>query len=209
MIEVKDKRIFNVDGAIRGMRNPLNSWDGSDSFHEPETNAFIIGEKDLRLAQKLILSGTDHSKFMRQIFVSMEINAPLFWWKEADTYKVATVANSTSTMHTLATTPITKECFSFDDELEEIGADNMIDELIDNLEYLRKCYLKTQTKIYWRALVQMLPEAWNQLRTWTANYQTLRNIYFARKNHKLNEWKDFCQEIEHLPYAKELICLEK
>ena len=149
---------------------------------------------------------------MRQIFVSMDITAPLYLWKEISTYKVATVANSTSTMHKLATTPITRECFSFDNEFldkdKQTIFDFIIDDTISNLEELRQLYIGTQDKKYWRMLIQLLPESWNQTRTWTANYAVLRNIYFSRKNHKLQEWRDFCKIIETLPYGKELICYE-
>lgn len=239
MIKVENMEVFNIEGALRGMRNPMNSWDKSDSyfgckkhpniFEERNSkcdkdctfgnmkkvcsnyhNIFFIGENDLNLAQKLIKSGTDHSKFMRQIFVSMDITAPLYLWKEISTYKVATVANSTSTMHKLATTPITRECFSFDNEFldkdKQTIFDFIIDDTISNLEELRQLYIGTQDKKYWRMLIQLLPESWNQTRTWTANYAVLRNIYFSRKNHKLQEWRDFCNVIEELPYGKELIC---
>lgn len=241
MIKVENMEVFNIEGALRGMRNPMNSWDKSDSyfgckkhpniFEERNSkcdkdctfgnmkkvcsnyhNIFFIGENDLNLAQKLIKSGTDHSKFMRQIFVSMDITAPLYLWKEISTYKVATVANSTSTMHKLATTPITRECFSFDNEFldkdKQTIFDFIIDDTISNLEELRQLYIGTQDKKYWRMLIQLLPESWNQTRTWTANYAVLRNIYFSRKNHKLQEWRDFCNVIEELPYGKELICYE-
>ena len=216
MIEIKNISVTNFEGAIRGMRNPLNSWNQSDSIFTKDIEQ--IGEKDLLLAQKLIKAGTDHSKFMRQIFVSMDITAPLYWWKEMDTYKVGTVANSTSTMHKLASTPITKDLFSFDKELDNLVISNntekglvlsdATDTLIKILEALRQRYLKTNYSGYWRALVQLLPEAWDQTRTWTANYQVLRNIYFARRIHKLTEWHTFCDEIAKLPYAEELIMLE-
>ncbi len=213
---------MNFEGAFRGMRNPLNSWDKSDScffcddsladcrLEYREGCNIQIGEKDLSLAQKLILSGTDDSKFMRQIFVSMDIEAPLYWWKEMDTYKVGTVANSCSTMHKLATTPITKGCFSFEntDSFSPLITD-LFDDLIQDLEKIRTSYLETKDKRYWRALIQLLPSSWNQKRTWSANYQVLRNIYFARRNHKLQEWRDFCNMIEELPWGKELITIEK
>ena len=214
MIKFDNIRTFNFDGAIRGMRNPLESWDKSD------TTGDMIGENDLALAQKLVTAGTDDSKFLRQIFVSMDITAPLYWWKEMDTYKVATVANSTSTMHRLASKPITRESFSFDSKNDILVVDNhenkswhtsmahITNELIQILENLRQRYLKTKSESYWRALIQLLPESWDQTRTWTANYQVLRNIYFARKNHKLQEWHEFCDVIEQLPYALALICYE-
>lgn len=215
MIKVENTEVFNFSGALRGMRNPLDSWDKTDSKFE---ETIKIGPNDLNLAQRLINSGTDHSKFMRQIGVSMDITAPLYWWKELDTYKIGTVANSCSTMHTLAKYPITADMFSFDGIFDnlvitrgvtseyQIVMGDIINEVIYSLEHLRKRYVKTKSPTYWRALIQLLPESWNQKRTWTANYQVLRNIYFARKNHKLNEWHDFCAEIEKLPYAKELIC---
>lgn len=220
MLIVNNILVSNFEGAMRGMRNPLNSWKKTDSIFEPKVT---LGPNDLSLAQRLIKSGPDHGKFLRQIFVSMDITAPLYWWKEMDTYKVGTVANSTSTMHKLATTPISKELFSFDDDLEfltvdkraderetlTIVFDDVTDELIYHLEQLRRHYLKTKNPQYWRALVQLLPNGWNQTRTWTANYQVLRNIYFARKNHKLSEWHTFCEEIKKLPYSKELITIQK
>ena len=224
MIEVDKISVFNVDGAIRGMRNPLNSWHLSDSTYDKETGIFIIGKKDMGLAHRLLNSGTaDDSKYMRQIMVSMDITAPLFWWKEMDQYKVGTTTNSTSTMHKLASTPITKECFSFDyastplviqNEYEEdidvsLTTQEVVDEFINILEQTRQKYNATKSVVYWRALVELLPNAWNQTRTWTANYQVLRNIYFARRNHKLTEWHDFCKMIENLPYGKELICYVK
>lgn len=174
-----------------------------------------LGKKDLELAQRMINGGTDESKFMRQIFVSFDITAPLYYLKEFDTYKIGTVANSCSTMHKLASTPITKECFSWDryEDMRLIDSTESLDIFfkmhIDNLEQLRKLYLQTNDKRYWRALIQLLPDSWMQKRTITLNYQVLRAIYFARRYHKLDEWHDFCNWIETLPYAKELICYEK
>lgn len=231
LIQIENAEVFNFEGAIRGMRNPLESWDKSDSAFVPEcvyaegfggarlypfytgNKVYSMGIEDLKLAQKLIRSGSDHSKFMRQIFVSMDITAPLYWWKEMDTYEIATTGNSTSTMHKLATTPITRECFSFDKDLYESGNNgfffgNAVDSVIRNCEELRKEYIKAGNIDYWRALIQLLPESWNQTRTWTADYAVLRNIYFARKNHKLSEWREFCDMIEKFPYGKELICHE-
>ena len=187
-----------------------------------------IGPKDLSLAHRMIKAGESDSKFLRQIFVSVDITAPLYWWKEADTYKVATVANSTSTMHKLASTPITKEYFELSDFDEELVVDAVdqsnltdygktveyvphwhmdmfVDSLIDTLEDLRQMYLKTKDKKYWKELIRWLPEGWLQTRTWTANYAVLRNIYFQRKNHKLTEWHSFCRWVESLPYAADLI----
>lgn len=232
MIKIEDAKIFNIEGAITGMRFPMQSWDKSDSNLTPIDSEFrpghykfIIGPNDLALAQKLIASGADsHSKFLRQIFVSMNIGAPLYWWKEMDTYKVGTTSNSESTMHRLAKTPITKECFSFDPEFVEAkcqlkvaqtpdyewGASQepvsrLIDIIVEGCENLRSTYLETKDIRYWRALIQMLPSSWNQMRHWTANFQVLRKIYIDRRFHKLQEWRDFCAEIEKLPYGKELI----
>lgn len=232
MIGIEKIRVFNFEGAFRGLRNPLESWSQSDSIfysenilpnYKPkylELCGVDLGEKDLKLAQKLILAGLDHSKFMRQIFVVMDINAPLYWWKEMDQYRIGCTTNSESTMHKLATTPITRKCFSFDEDLENFDQDlqQYIDEeggyltysetIIRNCEMLRQLYLGTKDIRYWRALIQLLPESWNQKRTWSANYQVLRAIYFARKNHKLSEWKEFCTMIEGLPYSAELICYQ-
>lgn len=190
---------YNFKNALYGMRNPLNSWDRADSTDD------IIGPNDLDLAQRLIKSGPEHMKFMRQIFVSVDITAPLYWWKEADTYKVGTAANSTSTMHKLTSVPFTSKSFSFDYDAE-LNADFL--EIIDICEDLRVKYLSTKDTKYWRALVQVLPNAFIQTRTWTANYAVLRSMYFQRRNHKLMEWHKFCEWVESLPYAKELITLE-
>lgn len=182
---------------------------------------FYFGPKDMRLAQNLIRAGSDESKFMRQIGVSVDITAPLYWWKEMDTYKVGTTANSTSTMHKLTSKPIEYKDFSFDvldfinekDDLntciKKLKDEMQLSIIIETCELLRQNYLETRDEAYWRALIQILPESYNQTRTWTANYAVLRNIYFARRNHKLQEWRDFCKWIETLPYAKELICLEE
>ena len=217
-IEISNVKVFNFEGAFRGLRNPMNSWARSDSYTKlvDGREEFHLGEADRKLAQRLIRAGADHSKFLRQIFVSMDINAPIYWWKEMDTYKVATVANSCSTMHKLAATPITRDCFSFDEELETLeGIKQYIDEeggyltfsetIIRNCEQLRRLYIKTKDKRYWRALIQLLPQGWMQKRTWTGNYQNLRNMYFSRQHHKLKEWSIFLKVIESLPYAKELI----
>ena len=195
--------IFNLDGAIRGMRNPLESWEKSDSAHN-DTGFFVIGANDKKLAQKLIRAGSDHAKFMRQIMISVDITAPLYWWKEFDTYKVGTVANSTSTMHKLASTQITPECFVFD------SVDNDTQKAIcDNLEQLRAKYAETKDKQYWRALVQLLPSAWLQTRTITMSYQNIRAMYFARHNHKLVEWSEcFMEWARTLPYAEDFILLQ-
>lgn len=219
MIKIENIETFNFKGAFRGLRNPMNSWNKSDSYIDALTNKYIVGENDLKLAQRMIGAGTDESKFMRQIFVSIDITAPLYWWKEADTYKIATVSNSCSTMHKITSSEITEENYSFDSEPDEPLTDlptndyirilDIKNRAIADTEWLRKKYNETKDKRYWRLLIQINPDGWLQKRTWTGNYQNLRNMYFARKNHKLIEWKQFCQMIEQLPYGKELICYKK
>ncbi len=204
MIELNKIEVFNLEGAFRGLRNPLNSWHLSDS-KVVGNGFFVLGKKDLELAQRMIKGGPDESKFLRQIGVSMDITAPLYWWKEMDTYKVGTVANSTSTMHKITSKEITEDDFSFDDDWD-LTFNLAKASVVESCEKLRQKYLDTQDKRYWRALIQLLPEGYNQTRTWTANYQVLRNIYFARKNHKLEEWRDFCRVIENLRFGKQLIC---
>lgn len=233
-MKFENTEVFNFEGALRGMRNPLNSWDKSDSKYwlpneymdeyekmsneEVEWTPYHIGENDMNLAQRLILAGDEHAKFMRQIFVSVDITAPQFWWAEADTYKVSTTANSSSKMHSLSSTPITRECFDSGDYnyngyrnamLVDPTIDDFIPKLIDFLEYLRQKFLETKDKSYWEALINWLPESWLQTRTWTANYAVLRNIYFQRRNHKLAQWHEFCDWIKTLPYAEEFIVLEE
>lgn len=215
MISIYNENIANMYNAIMGMRNPLQSWDNSDTMSARGDNC-IVGEKDLQLGEKLVRAGTEHGKFTRQIFVSADICAPLYWWKEFDTYKIGTTANSTSTMHTLTKEPITKDMFSIDDksinltvqhngEEKSVSVKNMFDETIYHCEILRKAYLETKDKDIWRALIQLLPESFNQVRTITMNYAVLRNIYRQRKGHKLTEWHDFCDWIATLPCAKEFI----
>ena len=210
-------KVFNFEGALRGMRNPMASWHRSDSkvigdcYDNME---FEIGPNDMDLAQRLIHAGGEHRKFLRQIFVSVDITAPLYWWKEFDTYKVGTTANSTSTMHKLASTPITRDCFEMEDYDDSLPMDNrplpynigiVVDDLIEDLEALRAKYNETKDKRYWKELIRWLPESWLQTRTVTMNYENLRNIYHQRKNHKLTEWHSFCEWVESLPYAKEFI----
>ena len=174
---------------------------------------FVIGKNDLELAQKLIKAGSEHRKFLRQIFVATDITAPLYWWKEADQYKVGTTTNSTSTMHKLASTPITIDCFEMDDFVNfEVETDDLNfpfistwNTLIIDLNFLRLKYNETKDKKYWKELIRLLPESWLQTRTVTMNYENLLNMYHQRKNHKLSEWHKFCEWVESLPYAKELI----
>lgn len=224
MINISNIDVYNFENAFRGLRNPMNSWDKSDSdcshcmkinkHRDCESCDIYIGPNDLKLAQRMIKGGSSESKFLRQIFVSMDIDAPLYWWKEMDTYKVATVANSCSTMHKISSTSITEDCFSIDADIKDLSLNNSekqvkeyIEEIISFCELLRLKYLETKDKKYWRALIQILPESWNQKRTWTANYQVLRKIYQERLNHKLVEWHEFCKAIMELPYAENLIII--
>lgn len=202
MILLERDHVMNFENAMRGARNPMNSWDRSDSSYDEDGN-FVFGENDLTLASKLAKSGSDHRKFLRQIFVSVDITAPLYWWKEYDTYKVATVANSTSTMHKIHSKPFCLDDFSHD-HLSKEGTEFM-QIIIDTLEEIRKRYVKTKAKKDWYDIIQLLPSSYNQMRTCTFNYETLISIYYSRKNHKLEEWHVFCDWITTLPYAKELI----
>lgn len=204
-----ETEVFNFRGALRGMRNPLNSWYKSDSYEI--NNKFIIGSNDLKLVQGLIPGGAEHRKFLRQIMVSVDITAPLYIWKELDTYKIGTTANSTSTMHKLASTPITLDCFEIGDYNPIIEEDDysirVYSEgvLIPFLESLRLKYLETKNKKYWKELIRWLPESWLQKRTITLNYEVLRNIVHQRAHHKLIEWTAFIDWCKTLPYAEELI----
>ena len=213
MIKFENIDVMNIKNAIRGMRNPLNSWTKSDSYFPDEYPWFNIGKNDLALAQKLIKAGSDHRKFLRQIFVSVDITAPLYWWKEFDTYKVGTVANSCSTMHKIHSKPIEVSDFSFDDmTIDFVTGDEPLEfeffysRVVEDCETLRRRYVETNDKKYFRALIQLLPESYNQKRTVTLNYEILRNIYGSRHNHKLDEWSvGFMDWIGSLPYAEELI----
>jgi hypothetical protein len=268
MIKIDNLRVFNMEGAFRGLRNPMNSWDKSDSisgigdydqFNMDVDNIigtyiknafgdhyndwleedgwqdeydemaehlnnwyaenatldwdgrastyFLLGYNDKLLAQRMVLAGADEGKFARQIFVSLDIEAPLLWWKEFDTYKVATVANSCSTMHKIHSRDLTMDDFTAENFSEETM--DLFQKVVDRINKLRALYLETKDKSYWREMIDLLPESYMQKRTVTLNYQNLRNIYFARRHHKLNEWHDFCRMIEGLPYAANLICCEK
>lgn len=270
-MKFKNTQVMNFKGAFHGLRNPLESWEKSDSAfgivdvnycdwdwavadcyceknginaldedhydveqekyaawlrengilrYESECIEYaFIGPNDLDLAHRMIQAGTSDSKFLRQIFISVNITAPLYWWKEMDTYKIGTVANSTSTMHKLATTPITLDCFETDDFSRKIVlteestdegdfgyfVDDFSKDIIKYLEILRVKYLETKDKKYWKELIRWLPNSWLQTRTWSANYAVLRNIYFQRLHHKLTEWKQFCNWVEDLPYSADLI----
>ena len=238
-MKFENTQVFNFEGALRGMRNPKESWGKSDSifhyavakdtkgrmFYPDVIDAEVVdccklGENDLKLAQSLIKAGSEHRKFMRQIFVSVDITAPLYWWKEFDTYKVGTVSNSCSTMHKLADTPITKECFEMDDfedfDIEVNGLvysnSNSWNTLIAECEYLRQKYNETKEKKYWKALIRKLPESWLQKRTVTMDYENLLAMCSKgqRRFHKLTEWsKAFIDWARSLPYAQELIFIDE
>lgn len=196
MIKLEKTAVMNLDNALRGMRNPMSSWDKSDSYFA-EDGDFVVGEADRTLAKKLVQSGTDHRKFLRQIFVSVDITAPLYWWKEYDTYKVATVANSTSTMHKIHAKPFSRADFSC--ERMTPAALECLDQVIVVLEERRQVFLATKDRAAWDDMIQLLPSSFHQMRTCTLNYETLLNIYYARRNHKLPEWHELCAWIEGLP----------
>ena len=256
-MKFENTQIMNFNNAIRGLRNPMNSWQRSDSwggiitieqddhleevakrwmYKESEEynevllekylawlcnqgilqhngdaiEAFYFGPKDLNLAQRMVKAGTSDRKFLRQILVSVDITGPLYWWKEFDTYKVATVANSTSTMHKLASTPINQDCFELNDFNQNIYLNNIdfglkVVQFVESLELLRNKYLETKDQKYWKELVRWLPQGWLQTRTVTMNYEVLTNIYSQRKNHRLTEWHAFCDWVKTLPYSFELI----
>ena len=207
MIDFNRVYVMNLENAIRGARNPMNSWARSDSYYD-ENGQYVLGENDLSLAKRLRNAGTsDHRKYLRQVMLSVDITAPMYWWKEYDTYKVATVANSTSTMHKIHSKPFELHDFSHD-HLTENGL-NVLKGLVDEMEKIRLEYIETKDKSLWYDLIQLLPSSYNQMRTCTLNYETLINIYKSRKHHKLDEWRSFCEWIETLPYANELIIAEE
>ena len=205
MIKLTHLSVMNFENALRGMRNPMNSWERSDSCCELDGYYSLIGPNDLDLARRLIKSGSDDRKFLRQIFVSVDILAPLYWWKEYDTYKVGTVANSTSTMHKIHSKVFTREDFSC--ERMSDTALKCLDNTIAVLESCRGFYNDSKVQQYWDDMIQLLPSSYNQMRTCTLNYENLLNMYYARRYHKLKEWREFCAWIETLPSFKEM-CLE-
>ncbi len=205
MIKISKTSVMNMENAMRGARNPLNSWNRMDSRYDEDGN-FILGENDRNLARRLVRAGSDHRKFIRQIFVSVDFDAPLYWWKEYDTYKIATVANSTSTMHKIAAKPFELDDFSHD-HMNETALESL-KATIAVLEQLRQEYLQSKDKQVWYSMIQLLPTSYHQLRTCSFNYETLVNIYHARKNHKLEEWPTVCDCIRTLPYAEDLITME-
>lgn len=207
MLKTANTSVMNFENAIRGARNPLNSWGRMDSAYDSE-GRYVLGPNDLDLARRLARSGSDHRKYLRQIFVSVDITAPLYWWKEFDTYKVGTVANSTSTMHKIHAKAFEREDFSHD-RLDEGGL-AMLDATIAYLESERQKYLADkENRQPWHNMIQLLPTSYNQMRTVTMNYENLINIYYARRTHKLAEWHTLCDWILSLPYAKELICVRE
>ena len=206
MIEIHNVEVSGWEAAVRGMRNPMNSWEKSDTtycFLDEYNMKVIIGTNYLDLMKRLVKAGTDHSKFMRMINVTADIKAPLYWWKEYDTYKVGTVANSCSTMHKIADKEFTLEDFSCE-HLNKRSRDWLYD-IVNELNMNREFYIETKDKEWWWQMIQLLPSSYNQLRTVQLNYAVLRNIYHARKDHRLDDWRHFCAWVETLPYAKELI----
>jgi hypothetical protein len=248
MIKLEDVEVYGWESSIRGMRNPMNSWDRSDSHYccgpdwshdgngcercayvktykgnivcgcNTVTKNMIVGENDMKLMKSLVKAGSDHSKFMRMINVTVDITAPMYWWKEFDTYKVGTVRNSCSTMHKVTEKEFTLDDFShehlYDSNREVLLIDNFLEHLedtVDSLNLARDYYLncddESEKKTYWWQIIQLLPSSYNQKATVQLNYAVLRNMYHSRKNHKLDEWVEFCKWVETLPYAKELICV--
>lgn len=215
MLKIENFEVLGWEHAIRGMRNPKNSWEKSDSGWEPQfdteqgpvTGEFVIGPKDLDLMTRLRNAGTDHRKFMRMIVVYVDITAPLYWWKEFDTYKIGTVANSCSTMHKIHAKEFDVNDFSHE-HVEELTGDDynmsydFLLRTVDILNYYRKKFLETGDKVYWWQLIQLLPSSYNQKRTVMLNYEVLANIYKSRRNHKLDEWHTFCAWIKTLPYSE-------
>lgn len=219
MIKIEDVEVMGIRKAIKGMRNAMNSWDKSDSYiDEPEADmfencancrcgidppTFIIGEKDMELAKSLIKSSSSDRKFMRMIHVQADVTAPLYWWKEYDTYKVGTTANSCSTMHTIHKRDLTIDDFSHE-HLLPVALDSLND-TIKTINTSRQYFIDMKLKEDWWQIIQLLPSSYNQMRTIDLDYETLFSIYHQRKNHKLDEWKEFCKWIETLPYMKEFL----
>lgn len=207
MIEINNIDVWGFKHAVRGMRNPLNSWDKGDSYFEDDidvnSKAFSVGEKDLDLMHRLYKAGTEHRKYLRQIFVSMDIVAPLYWWKQADQYRIGVTTNSCSTMHRIATKEFELDDFSHEHLYEENI--QVLKNLINDLNFHRANYLYTKDKNDWWQLIQLLPSSYNQKRTWTGSYENLITMYHQRRDHKLDEWRTFCDVILTLPYIKEIM----
>ena len=232
VIKIEKTEVFGWEASIRGLRNPMNSWEKSDSCIDVCDSCPVvdIGSNDLKLMKSLTKAGDDHAKFLRMINVTCDITAPLYWWKEFDTYKVGTVANSCSTMHKIHAKEFTLDDFSHEhlsdewDDEHVCGYENsnsvvyynheygntpkdILEFLIEALNHYRNMFLETKDKKYWQYMIQLLPSSYNQKRTVQLNYQVLKSMYFARKGHRLDEWEILRQWVETLPYAKELICL--
>ena len=206
MIKIERTSVMNFENAIRGARNPLNSWGRMDSSYDEE-NKFVFGENDINLAKRLAKAGSDHRKFLRQIFVSVDITAPLYWWKEFDTYKVGTDANSCSTMHKIHSKPFCRDDFSHDRMTPEAIA--LLDATVEFLEAERLKFVENpEDREHWHNMIQLLPSSFNQMRTVTLNYENLIGMYYARRNHKLAEWHTLCDWIMSLPYAEDLIAVK-
>jgi hypothetical protein len=222
MIKIENAEVFGWEAAIRGMRNPLNSWEKSDSYwthvedpqtHETANYAFFVGDADKELMMKLAKGGSVHAKYRRMINVTVDITAPLYWWKEFDTYKVGTVANSCSTMHKIHSKEFTVDDFSGEHlewlPIEKVGVYDfkwILDSVIRCLNMAREMYIKTKDKRYWYQMIQLLPSSYNQKRTIQMNYEVLCGMYRDRKNHKLLEWVELCKWIETLPHSEVITC---
>lgn len=212
MIKVENIDFWGFEHAVRGMRNPMNSWDRSDSFEFPpdEDGSPWLGNNDLDLMKRLYSSGTEHRKYLRQIFVSMDITAPLYWWKEFDTYKVGTVSNSCSTMHKIAAKEFTLDDFSYEHLTDVFSLDNAtnplnaMEHVILCLNFFRNLYLERKDKKYWWQMIQLLPSSYNQKRTVTMNYENVVSILKQRDGHKLDEWNEFCRILKDLPYISKI-----
>ena len=220
MIKVENIDVFNFEGAIRGMRNPMNSWDKSDSYFEDtidvNSKAYSIGENDLNLMRQLYKGGSEHRKYLRQIFVSMDITAPLYWWKEFDTYKIGTTADSCSTMHKIHAKEFELDDFSHehlryeyqdDEDSYDLAtwAEHSLIETIDKLNRARDLYLRSKDKKHWWLMIQLLPSSYNQRRTVTFTYENVVSMIRQRTGHKLDEWNDFVSILKSLPYVQEII----
>ena len=211
MLKLEHAQTYGWEAAVRGMRNPMNSWDKSDSGTDEEFNidtriGYLVGENDFSLMKKLTAAGTDHAKFLRMLIVTVDLTAPLYWWKEYDTYKVGTVANSCSTMHKIQEKEFVVGDFShehlFSDPYDVDAGMNVLQYIIDILNIHRDIFLESNDKDHWWQMIQLLPSSYNQKRAVYLNYAVLRNIYHSRKNHKLDEWRTFCNWIESLPYSE-------
>ena len=217
MIKFENTSIMGFQGALRGMRNPLNSWTRADSEYDSNGNLLVLGPNDAKTTHTLITAGPEHRKFLRQIFVNVDITAPLYWWKEQDQYRIGTTTDSCSTMHKIAAKEFTIDDFSHEHLLNDIDCNlgdtvpmYMLKDTIDVLNEYREKYLETKDKRYWWQLIQLLPSSYNQMRTWTGSYENIFNMYHQRRNHKLDEWREgFTAWVENLPWAEEFLMVEK